>query len=140
MRPATKSILDRLISTLLHLPYIFGGNNPSDGLDCSGLIVELLLSVGTLPPGFDSTAQGLFAKFGAFEPGQVEFGDLVFFGGSDKTITHVGFCLGDGFMLEAGGGSRKCVSRQDGINANARVRIRPIVSRKDVIGYRRPTY
>lgn len=140
MRPGTKSVLDRLISTLLHVPYVWGGCNSSDGLDCSGLIVELLQSVGAIPSGFDSTAQGLFNKFGAFEPGQVEFGDLVFFGGSDKTITHVGFCLGDGFMLEAGGGGRKCVSRQDGINANARVRIRPISIRKDLIGYRRPSY
>ena len=35
--------------SLLHKPYIWGGDNPAKGVDCSGLVIEILKSMGKLP-------------------------------------------------------------------------------------------
>jgi hypothetical protein len=46
--------------TFLGLPYRWGGDDPIQGFDCSGLIVEVLQAVGLLPHGSDLTANGLY--------------------------------------------------------------------------------
>ena len=44
-------------------PYIWGGDDPVGGFDCSGLVVELFKSVGKLPRQGDWTAHDLWLKF-----------------------------------------------------------------------------
>lgn len=132
--------LTQQIEAFLGLPYRWGGDDAINGFDCSGLCIELLQSVGVLPPGFDATAQGLRAKFPAVHQGGGAFGDLVFFGSDLKQATHVGFCIGEGLMVEAGGGGSKTTSREAAAEQNAYVRIRPVSNRKDLLGYGRPEY
>ncbi len=121
------------------IEYRWGGNNPSDGLDCSGLVIEFLQSFGALPGSFDTTALGLWRKVG-IKVTEPQIGDLVFYGASEPTISHVGICLTPTTMLEAGGGSRSMTKPGSGIAGNGRVRVRPIHARKDVIGFKRPDY
>lgn len=133
------SILQQLAFRLIGVPYKWGGSSPLDGVDCSGLCVYLLQSVGILPPGFDANAQGLRSKFPAVASAAgVKFGDLVFFGKDVKTATHVGFCLGEGLMLEAGHGDSTTTNLQRAIEQKAHVCISPINRRSDVLGYGRP--
>lgn len=141
MTPSQRAIMHPLAMSMLHVPYIWGGSNPSFGLDCSGLVIELLKSVGMLPRGYDSTAAVLWKKFPLeVQLTEVEFGDLIFFGPTSNTISHVAFCLGNYLMLEAGGGNSQMDNRNKSIQQNARVRIRPIDNRMDSVGFKRPEY
>lgn len=118
----------------LNIPYIWGGDDPIFGYDCSGLVQELLAMVGLDPVG-DQTAQALFNYFedrGVEGPRQL--GTLVFFGSSTKKITHVGMMLDDYLMIEAGGGGSKTTDHSQAIKHNAYVRIRPFNTRKDIVG------
>ena len=137
-------MIDFLVSYALSFvgqPYRWGGDDPIDGFDCSGLVQEILSAVGMDPPG-DQTAQGLYEHFKEPVAGTAGWaaGALCFFGVSTKCITHVGFSLGNGCMVEAGGGSHKILTRQDAAAANAYVRVRPIQKRRDLVAVTMPRY
>jgi cell wall-associated NlpC family hydrolase len=134
----SRELLYDYAKSFLGLPYIWGGDDPVLGVDCSGLCVELLKSVGILAKGSDYTAAGLRNLFAASRLHVPEFGALAFYGAS--SITHVGFCLNDKLMIEAGGGGSKTLTAQDAAKQNAYVRIRPIMSRSDFAGVYMPKY
>ena len=148
MTDEQRSLLETLWPTYMHIPYLWGGSNPNTGLDCSGLVIELLQSVGTVPTmegpkPWDRTSEALFRHFKEVVPQiDVDFGDLVFFGPTVKTISHVAFCLSNTLMLEAAGGGQANSRREIAMTpqGKARVRVRPIDNRRDLIGFKRPTY
>lgn len=119
------------------LPYRWGGDDPLDGYDCSGFVIELLQSVGVFPHGKDATAHDLFNL--CRPTSGASFGALCFYG-SQKKITHVGFCLDANSMLEAGGGDSRTISIENATKQNAYIRIRPISFRRDLVGIRMPNY
>lgn len=123
------------------LPYRWGGDNPVEGYDCSGFVIELLKSVGELGHNVDMTSQGLFDHY---EKQGVQnsygLGSLSFYGMSATKIRHVGFCLDEYRMVEAGGGTSTTTNVTEAIKQNAFIRIRPIKSRKDFVGLLRPRY
>lgn len=105
-------------------PYKLGGNVTQDGgLDCSGLVLEGLRSVG-LWNKTDNTAQGIFNKLNTQTnlKDKPQPGNLLFFGESSSKITHVAVCLNEFQMIEAGG-----------TDIDGMVRIRPLSWRKDLI-------
>lgn len=138
------------------MPYIFGGpqwptpSNGYFGFDCSGYVQEVLASIGQDPPG-DQNAQTLFEHFSKY--GMVYFkghepphahalGALAFFGENADNITHVGFItrVDPLRMMEAGGGTSKTRTIEDAVKADARIRMRPVHRRKDLIAIIRPHY
>lgn len=131
---ADKHILYEYAMSFLGTPYLWGGDGPIDGIDCSGLVIELLKSQGVLPRVYDSNAAGLFVDLakrpGSVVAAKVDIGTLIFFG--VESITHVGFALSDTLMLEAGGGDHTVVNRETAAAKNAFVRVRPINSRGDM--------
>lgn len=129
-----QEVIQKLAFSLLGVPYKFGGRNRIEGFDCSQSVIELKIAEGKLPHGYDSTAQGLFNKFGPLKNGAPEFGDLAFFGINKTNITHVGFVLTKSFMFEMGGGDSKTVTLKDAIEKGACGRIRPMKYRKDFLG------
>lgn len=135
-------ILETLIQSFIGKPYIWGGDTPMQGFDCSGFVLELLKSVGLFPSKIDTTAQGLAAYFKAIPAKSIRpaFGDLVFFGEDFEKITHVGFALNDDLFVEAGGGNSSCVDVASAITHKAYIRIRPLMSRKDLVGLASPPY
>lgn len=116
-------------------PYVWAGDGSGKcggGFDCSGLVLECLWAFGILPKG-DMTAQKLNDKLYAMGWRQglsIKEGDVLFFGKDVHHITHVALAIGDGLMVEAGGGGSKCktVATSTGM-----VRVRPIASRKDLV-------
>lgn len=114
--------------SFLGKPYVWGGDDPLRGFDCSGFILELMQSTGIFPPNYDNNAQGLhdyFEKQGI--PKTVgAFGRLVFFGGSVTKITHIAFCLDQYRFIDFGGGGSKTKTIGDAIAQNAYCRIRHI--------------
>lgn len=120
-------------------PYMWGGEHPSHGYDCSGFVQEVLASQGFDPPG-DQTAQDLFnyfIKVLPYMPSKPQRNDLLFFGSEVNKITHVAIAVDKNLMIESGGGDSKTRSLAVAIAKKAMVRQRPI--RKDLIGIIRVT-
>lgn len=107
-------------------PYLWGGDDPMAGFDCSGFIIEILRSAGRLPLEGDWTAAGLFDKFRKQEVLEPFSGCLVFYAGLNARIYHVEFCLSDRFSVGASGGDSTTDDIADAIKQNAYIKIRPI--------------
>lgn len=122
-------------------PYIWGGDDPMKGFDCSGLVIEILKSCGMLPNKFDTTAQGLYDLFLPLGiSSERALGSLIFYGRGTEMIKHVAFGLDNFRMLEAGGGGSKVLTVADAIKYNAFSRIRPIANRSDLVAVIMPKY
>jgi cell wall-associated NlpC family hydrolase len=81
-------------------PYLFGGTGP-DAFDCSGLVMMAYRAAGIFIP---RTSEQQWAWGPRVPAGHEQPGDLVFFAGSDGTLTspgHVGLVIGQGQMIEA---------------------------------------
>jgi cell wall-associated NlpC family hydrolase len=79
----------------LGVPYVWGGETPSIGLDCSGLVKIVFEKFGVNLPHYSRAQAKLGAPVGYDE---LQPGDLVFFG---SPIHHVGIYLGDGYYIHA---------------------------------------
>lgn len=85
-----------ILSHFLGIPYLWGGRTLW-GADCSGL-VQWLYSLCNLPIPRDSKDQAQVGM--AISLAQAQMGDLLFFSENEKrTVTHVGFYLGNLKML-----------------------------------------
>lgn len=110
-------------------PYIFGGDNPSVGFDCSGLVVEYFRACGILGQHEDLSAAELYNRFkhaNTFYP--VE-GGLVFFG---DPIKHVEIILDKDLSLGASGGDSTTTTTQEAIRHDAYIKVRPYKNRNPV--------
>lgn len=122
------------------LPYIWGGDDPIVGFDCSGLVQEILASAGIDPPG-DQSAQALYDKL--YETSSLNVygpGSVAFYGKSVREITHVAFMIDTYRIVEAGGGGSKTLTREDAAKQNAYVRIRTVKHRLDLVAVLKPRY
>lgn len=118
-------------------PYKWGGQNPN-GMDCSGLVIEILDSVGAAPDGC-RTAQQLHDFHKGF-PQRRGAGVLAFFGKDAKSIHHVGFMIDEVRMIESAPGGANIETKEDADKANAFVRIRPYFRRNDFLAGYSPIY
>jgi cell wall-associated NlpC family hydrolase len=117
-------------------PYVWGGDDPVAGFDCSGLVVEALKACGVLPRDGDWSAHTLL--HGAFQGRPrvrtlpaLERGMLVFWPRDDGVIRHVEMVytpLHNGAVITIGasGGGSKTTDREAAIRANAYVKLRPV--------------
>jgi gamma-D-glutamyl-L-lysine dipeptidyl-peptidase len=96
---ARMPLLDR-IRDLLGTPYLWGGRTPH-GLDCSGLVQQLLAEQGVILPR-DAHDQFLATRR-ALAPDALDLGDLLFFGRGRGRMEHVALVLGGGYYVHARG-------------------------------------
>lgn len=117
---------------MLGKPYIWGGDNPGEGFDCSGFVIEVLKSVGILPRSGDWTANDLLRYFAKNPTSVPKEGCLMFWGKGTKA-THVEFVFAviDGTVLTIGasGGGSTTKTQQDAIQQDAYIKIRPARSK-----------
>jgi len=122
------------------VPYKWGGST-HDGIDCSGLVQEILMSVGLDPDG-DQSAQALYDAFANKSLRSLARGPgaLCFYGKDNHSITHVAFMIDEYRIIEAGGGGHLTLNRQDAERDNAFVRVRLYNRRKDLVEIVMPEY
>lgn len=73
-------------------PYVWGGETPGVGFDCSGLVQAAYAVAGVHLPRVAQDQYDVTPKLPADAP--LQPGDLVFFGGSPSSIDHVGLYVG----------------------------------------------
>ncbi|GAB3054995.1 C40 family peptidase [Stenotrophomonas tumulicola] len=95
---AANAVLMRAIG-LVGTPYLYGGNTPESGFDCSGLVTYVYREMVDLK--LPRTSRELAAVQGPkIEPRRLATGDLVFFG-SRGNVSHVGIYVGEGRFVHA---------------------------------------
>ena len=77
--------------------YRYGGTDPTEGFDCSGLVYYAYGQAGYDVP---RTARELFRAARKISVGQADPGDLMFFQDQTK-LSHVGIYVGDGLFVHA---------------------------------------
>jgi cell wall-associated NlpC family hydrolase len=80
-------------------PYVWGGETPGVGFDCSGLVQAAYKVAGITLPRVAQDQYDATAKLGPGDP--VDPGDLLFYGGGADDVTHVGIYVGNGTMVDA---------------------------------------
>ncbi len=83
----------------LGTPYVWGGETPGVGFDCSGLVQAAYRAAGVDLPRVAQTQFDAGPAVPAAAP--IEPGDLMFFGSRPTDVTHVGIYLGGGQMVDA---------------------------------------
>jgi cell wall-associated NlpC family hydrolase len=77
--------------------YRYGGTDPAEGFDCSGLVYYAYGQAGYRVP---RTSQELFRAVRKIAVGEADPGDLMFFQDQAK-LSHVGIYVGDGLFVHA---------------------------------------
>nr|DAL57867.1 MAG TPA_asm: cell wall-associated hydrolase [Caudoviricetes sp.] len=88
-------------TNLIGTPYVWGGNTPEQGLDCSGLLYYIQKKAGS--DVRDMTASGYSELGKKIGIGQKKPGDFLFFG---RPVTHCAIYVGNGYMIESRGGRK----------------------------------
>ncbi|MSQ54375.1 MAG: NlpC/P60 family protein [Betaproteobacteria bacterium] len=106
-----EALLQALLS--LGIDYRYGGQSPTTGFDCSGLVAHVFLEAYGLRLPRNTKAQSGAGT--AVASGELEAGDLVFFNTLNRPYSHVGIYLGDGRFVHAPkAGTRVRVEKMDG--------------------------
>ena len=133
---------------MLFTPYKWAGNNPLEGFDCSGFLCEVLRAFGIVGQNEDFASRDLFAVLQARDglllriPKTTDWplATVLFFGESERHITHCALSISRWQMIEAAGGDRTTTTPSSAVPRGAMVRIRPIVVRNDLVAGVLPKY
>ncbi len=79
-------------------PYVWGGTSLTKGADCSGYVLRIFEKYGIELPHY-SRSQANYGTSIDYQDAQP--GDLLFYGNSRKTISHVAIYIGDGQIVHA---------------------------------------
>jgi len=110
-------------------PYHWGGDDPMEGFDCSGFVVEVLQAVGKLQAR-DYSAHDLYMLF---KPNVVVLGYagcLAFWLDASGHAVHVMLMVDNGHVIGATGGGSATLTEEDAERQNAFCKMRPLGYRK----------
>jgi cell wall-associated NlpC family hydrolase len=93
----TRGPIAKMALSMIGVPYRYGGSNPDEGFDCSGLVHYAYTSNGHVVP---RTSQAQYHAARIITLTEAAEGDLLFFRDEAK-LSHVGIYLGDGEFVHA---------------------------------------
>ena len=96
--PVAASLILETARTLEGRPYVFGGADPAEGFDCSGLVQYVFLQHHLQLP---RTTMEQSQVGSPIEVGAIEAGDLVFFATTSSEPSHVGIALDGRTLIHA---------------------------------------
>lgn len=101
--PAPTAVAARVLQTAdryIGVPYVWGGNTPESGFDCSGFTRYVFGKQGIQLPRTSReqsrAGQALPVDFAAFAPG-----DILLFAEPNEAISHVAIYVGDGRIIHS---------------------------------------
>ncbi|MED5044793.1 NlpC/P60 family protein, partial [Geobacillus stearothermophilus] len=109
--PAAKLDVIELVADaaeLLGTPYVWGGDAPEEGFDCSGFIFYLFQQQGVPIPRTVALMWNAGASVSA-----PEVGDIVFFATTTNGPSHAGIYIGNGQFIHSGASTGVTTSRLD---------------------------
>lgn len=118
-----------LAKKYLGRPYVWGGNCEAEGgYDCSGFVFQVLHQSGFKVNR--DTAQGYYNTFSKYETSKsnITTGDLLFFGKSKSSISHIAIAISSTEMIESIGSKKNTIT-----NKGKGVSISKITRRKDLV-------
>jgi hypothetical protein len=133
-RESKISLFLSLALRYLDSPYIWSGNDPLTGSDCSGFICYLLHSHGIISQTCDLSAKDLYEKFPSIQ--NASAGCLCFYG--IPIITHVTLALNEYVCIGACGGDSSVCTPEIAMQKKARIKVLPIHYRSDLSGFNTP--
>lgn len=132
----------RAVTSMVDVPYAWGGKSPGRGLDCSGLVTLGLYLAGG--PDFRAThdCDRLWNLCEPLAEADARPGDLAFYGRRLRDgrldCTHVMVLLAGGRVWGASGGDSTTTTREAALARGARVKAKPLIRyRSDFLGLRR---
>lgn len=145
LQPAQAQGLVSYLQRFIGLPYRWGGDDPMEGFDCSGLVMEGLKRLGVAGSKDDLTADGLYKKFSNTKRPSGEapaLGSLLFWFDAQGRAYHVAVAVGDGSYLAAEAGTSQTTSADIAARQNAFVCERALSNRPgyivcDIFGWRK---
>lgn len=124
---ATKETIIKNAKKYIGKPYVWGGESMTEGgYDCSGYVYNVLKDSGIKVAR--QTAQGYSSLGSEVTYKEAIESDLLFFGKSKKSITHIAIYAGDGKMFESRGTSKNTKS-----NPGKGVCLSDVSRRKDLV-------
>lgn len=110
----------------LFKPYLWGGDDPLSGTDCSGLVVDCFKSIGRYFKKEDYTANGLFLKYAHFEIDAPAYRDgcLIFFLDKNNKATHVAILINNWQIIHATHGGSTTITFEEAVRRDAYVKVR----------------
>ena len=106
-------------------PYSWGGDDFSS-FDCSGLVVEVLKSIGKFYDHEDYSAHMLYHKYKSSEVKTPFAGCLILWFNKEGRAVHVGMMIDKYFLVHASGGGSKVKTVSNAIDKNAYVMMREL--------------
>jgi cell wall-associated NlpC family hydrolase len=127
-------LFQKFMLSYLNIPYIFGGKNPLQGEDCSGLVCEFLKALGKIKTNDELGSQQLHDLFRPMTvAGEPRIGSLAFYGTDERHIDHVVMFIDDNFVIEAGHGTSDTLTKGIATQRGAFSRMRPHTYRNDLV-------
>jgi hypothetical protein len=96
--PELRVAATQLALAYLGMPYLWGGDSPQTGFDCSGLVQYVYGQLGVQVP---RVAEDQARVGWPVPPDQLAPGDVLFFADSTGYIHHEGIYMGDGLFVHA---------------------------------------
>jgi cell wall-associated NlpC family hydrolase len=98
VQPTAGEKVVKVAARLIGTPYLYGGDSPREGFDCSGLVFYSFEQMGLKVP---RTAADQRKAAERVKRDDLEPGDLVFFRSSKGRVDHVGIYAGDGRFIHS---------------------------------------
>lgn len=129
--PLAHDSVVQLAKAQLGKRYVSGGDQPSRGFDCSGLI-RYVYSAFNLRPPRTSALQALFGQEVPRDTAKLRPGDLLTFGYGER-VSHIGIYVGNGRYIHASSGTGRVI---ESLLSRTGARVKPWIGARRLLAAR----